>query len=115
MVLVLLCYPWLGLQLELDSTKASLRRTQSEKKVLKLEKGELEVSLSSANASAEARIKEEVSKERSNLQEKIAFLESQVKDKGMYVMNPVLPSICCFSSRFCYHNNHHCELNNRFR
>ena len=71
-----------GLQLELDSTKASLRRTQSEKKVLKLEKGELEVSLSSANASMEARIKEEVSKERSKLQEKIASLESRTTITG---------------------------------
>ena len=70
------------MQLELDSTKASLRRTQGEKKVLKLEKGELEVSLSSANASAEARIKEEVSKERSKLQGKVASLESRLATTG---------------------------------
>ncbi len=59
-----------------------MRRTQGEKKVLKLEKGELEVSLSSANASAEARIKEEVSKERSKLQGKVASLESRLATTG---------------------------------
>ena len=59
-----------------------MRRIQSEKKVLKLEKGELEVSLSSANASIESRIKEEVSKERNKLQAEITSLESRLIEAG---------------------------------
>ena len=59
-----------GVYVELDSAKAALRREQADRKILKLEKTELEVSLASLTASSDAKIADAVSKCRTEMKNK---------------------------------------------
>ena len=76
-----------GLRVELDSANASLRKEQSEKKLIKLEKSELEVTVSSLAASAEAKVADAVAKVRAELLDTQRTLEAELAAAQMAVQS----------------------------